>query len=291
MEDESFVSIMNMPEDAGITTFFWGLYQNREYTDVEFDLLGPEGPVNFEAHKIVLSIWSPYFSDHFYTGNEMRKRNTSTTLQFSDVNPEAFEAMLRFMYGNMPELQSDKKACELYKIATRFQVASLKDSCRGYVNDVHIEPSNVFDILDASEYMENRGRIDTCLNMLQENTAEVMEAFKFSGISVSMLHTLLDLPSLSLPGEFELLTWVFAWGKNNAENHKSVSTRKALEPFMKKLNFLALTDAEFTNILLTHESFFTKDEIITIFMNIAKRGSKQMPEWYNESGPIREYGR
>ena len=85
---------MSLPVDMGFATFFKYLYEQRLNTDVDFDLLGPDGHVTFSAHKMILSLWSPYFADKFYH-EKKNVNNVVNILQYTNVNPEAFEAMLR----------------------------------------------------------------------------------------------------------------------------------------------------------------------------------------------------
>lgn len=196
------------------------------------------------------------------------------------------------MYGCHPYLQDHRKACELYKCASNFQVNSLQKYCRQFINELEVTTSNVFDILDASNYMGNKSRIDVCLKLIQEKTKEVMETFDLSGISSSTLETFLNLPKMSLSGEYELLQWVYSWAKKKYEESNRYSNiRKVLEPFLPKLHFLALSNKEFTKLLLEWPNFFSNCEIISIFMNIGVRGSKEMPDWYDENIPFRIYNK
>lgn len=194
------------------------------------------------------------------------------------------------MYGCSPCLQDHKKACELYKCASKFKVNSLQKFCRQFINELEVTPSNVFDILDASNYMGNQSRTDVCLKLIQEKTKEVMEIFDLSGISSCMLNFFLDLPKMSLSGEHELLVWVYTWAKNKCEESNQYSNvREVLEPFLPKLHFLALSNEEFTKLCVEWPNFFNDREIISIFMNIGIRGSKKMPDWYDENIPFRIY--
>lgn len=79
----------------GFATFFKRLYDLRCNTDVDFDLLGPEGLVIVSAHKMILSLWSPCFPDKFYHGKNEKMGNATNILQYIDVNAETFEAMLK----------------------------------------------------------------------------------------------------------------------------------------------------------------------------------------------------
>ena len=194
------------------------------------------------------------------------------------------------MYGCTPYLQDSKKACELYKVAIKFEVNSLQKTCRQFLNELKVEPSNVFEILDASKYMGNKSRTDVCLKLIQEHTKEVMEAYDLPGTSSSMIEIYLDLPKMSLSSEYEFLEWVFSWAKMKCEESNQYSNvREVLEQFLPKLNFLALSNKDFATLCSQWPNFFTDDEIISIFMNIGVHGSKKMPDWFDEKVPVRIY--
>lgn len=61
------------------------------FTDVHFTVINGQNEASFSAHKMVLAIWSSYFAEEFYGSSE----KVNNLIKLLDVNPEAFEVMLK----------------------------------------------------------------------------------------------------------------------------------------------------------------------------------------------------
>ncbi|GFQ90306.1 TD and POZ domain-containing protein 3 [Trichonephila clavata] len=81
----------------------------------------------FPAHKNILSARSPVFKPMFT--NDMRERN-SECVNIEDLDDDTVQRMLLYMYtATVPDLQWDS-ACNLYAAADKYEILSLKISCR-----------------------------------------------------------------------------------------------------------------------------------------------------------------
>ncbi|KAG0515540.1 LOW QUALITY PROTEIN: hypothetical protein BDA96_10G287600 [Sorghum bicolor] len=83
------------------------LLESKKGADVTFLLASSAGGgERFPAHKTVLAARSRVFMAEFFGGMEER---TSRVVEVQDVDPAAFEAMLRFVYTDVapPELDDD----------------------------------------------------------------------------------------------------------------------------------------------------------------------------------------
>ncbi|KAK8956097.1 BTB/POZ domain-containing protein [Platanthera guangdongensis] len=80
-------------------------------------------------HKLILSIWSAPFAKMF-TGGMIESKSSNAT--FSDVSPEAFTAMLHFMYSGELDLEKDKRGSlliSLIMLADQFAISYLQREC------------------------------------------------------------------------------------------------------------------------------------------------------------------
>lgn len=109
------------------------LLEGQKGADVTF-LLAPGGE-RFPAHKSVLAARSRVFMAEFFGGMEER---TSRVVEVQDVEPVAFEAMLRFVYTDVapPELDDDDEPVasvtmtqHLLAAADRYGLDRLKVIC------------------------------------------------------------------------------------------------------------------------------------------------------------------
>lgn len=185
------------------------------------------------------------------------------------------------MYSSKPNIDTLKKACNVYEVAKKFGVRSLMTECYKTLNTVEIKPENVLDVLEASDLMQNDSTKDRCAKIIQERTKEVTESYQLPNISPSTMSVLIDSLNLSRGFKLELFLWIFAWAKNRfVEDHKCGSSRDALKDFLPKLPFLCLSNIEFAELNRSFDQVLEPDEVISIFMNIAIPGSKKMPSWF-----------
>lgn len=91
-----YESDSGVENDDGIAGNLYNMFKQGDHTEVQFAVSSGDGSeITFSAHKLILSLWSPYFEDMFSTSDT--KMDKSITIK--DVNPVAFEGMLRFMYA------------------------------------------------------------------------------------------------------------------------------------------------------------------------------------------------
>ena len=112
------------PEDC-ITRQLGNLFNTGRMSDVTF-VLGTE---NFKAHKNSLSARSQVFADMFENNEKVSSINP---LKIEDCEPEAFRAMLSFLYTDEME-ETEEMAKELLPLAIKYQIRLLQNKCQEIV--------------------------------------------------------------------------------------------------------------------------------------------------------------
>ena len=74
---------------------FYDLYKSGEYTDVTFIVSG----VQFHAHKIILAARCAYFKVLLYGRMKEASLGPKAEIPFNDTTPEAFAALLEYVYS------------------------------------------------------------------------------------------------------------------------------------------------------------------------------------------------
>ena len=101
------------------------LFNTGRMSDVTF-VLGTE---NFKAHKNILSARSQVFADMFENNEKVSSINP---LKIEDCEPEAFRAMLSFLYTDEME-ETEEMAKELLPLAIKYQIRLLQNKCQEIV--------------------------------------------------------------------------------------------------------------------------------------------------------------
>ncbi|XP_057318314.1 speckle-type POZ protein B-like [Microplitis mediator] len=97
------------------------LYDSKTNSDVILAV----GDKIFKAHKLILSARSPVFFAMFTHEMKEKKENTVT---ISDIDPEIFEKILKFIYtDNIDDLDADAEC--LLELADKYQLLELKRLC------------------------------------------------------------------------------------------------------------------------------------------------------------------
>ncbi|CAN8247514.1 unnamed protein product [Cochlearia groenlandica] len=104
------------------------LYSTGEYSDIKIYL--SDHGLTFQAHRVILSLWSVAFAKMFTNG---MSESHSQTIYLTDVSPEALKAMINFMYSGELNLEDTVNfgtdLIHLLFLADRFGVVPLHQEC------------------------------------------------------------------------------------------------------------------------------------------------------------------
>jgi speckle-type POZ protein len=111
-----------------LSTHFGGLFNNMQFSDVNFNVFGSE----FPAHKLILAARSEVFAAIFK--HPMREQSTNQ-IEIEDIKPEVFQEMLRFIYTGQVQFDklSEKMVVDLLVAADKYLLGQLKMQCENYL--------------------------------------------------------------------------------------------------------------------------------------------------------------
>ncbi|GFY69502.1 BTB domain-containing protein [Trichonephila inaurata madagascariensis] len=266
-----------------------GDWQDGVSTDISFAVKCGDGNIDFSAHKLILSIWSPVFADMCYHGNVGDKK----VIYIEDVSPTIFETMLKFMYSSISDRQCKDIPfmLKLYKAAITYEIEALKDMCCDIFVSSTPNKNNVFHLLDAGKLLKCESLIQRCCKILETQTAEVLTEQELYNVTPAMLKIILNLPRISFSSPFELVMWVVAWTKNEflKDKNDKKSFEDILKEFLPLLNLAELTGEEFGRVFSHHKDLMSVEDGFCIFMNITNKGSWPLPSWYPSEPKLRAF--
>lgn len=152
---------------------FYELYKSEKYTDVTLVCKDR----NFKVHKIILVSRSPVFRAMF----ELDMKESSTNIvDVYDIEPEAFEKFLEYMYtGNtnvtFTEVVSLLEACEKY------QLLDAKQLCLAVLK-ANISITKAVEILLMADKFKLVSLKRTLLKFINDNAAQVLESDGWSSM-------------------------------------------------------------------------------------------------------------
>ncbi|KAJ6414333.1 hypothetical protein OIU84_007031 [Salix udensis] len=188
-----------------------------DYSDINIYIEG-HGLVA-QLHKVILSLWSVPFSKMFTNG---MSESSSSEVFLSDVSPEAFKVMLKFLYSGVLSLEDSVEfgtlLLQVLLLADQFGVTHLYQECCKTLLECLSEDS-VCPILQAVS------SIPSC--KLIEETCERKFAMHFDYCTTSSLDFILldetnfsniiQHQDLTVTSEERVLNAIFLWGMRAKE--------------------------------------------------------------------------
>lgn len=113
--------------DKLMAEHLWQAAKEKIFTDIEFVVAGQV----FSAHKAIVAARSPVFGAMFQ--NDMIESRTNQVI-VQDMDAAVFESFLFFLYTG--KLQPSFHQEELFSVADRYQVDTLKRICQPPANDL-----------------------------------------------------------------------------------------------------------------------------------------------------------
>lgn len=83
-------------------------------------------PHNSQAHRLILAMNSAVLEEKLFDQNETA---SNSHLILADDSPEAFYAVLEYMYGGCPNLVSVPLALKVSDLAVKYQMEDLHSAC------------------------------------------------------------------------------------------------------------------------------------------------------------------
>ncbi|XP_026738544.1 uncharacterized protein LOC113501548 isoform X2 [Trichoplusia ni] len=184
------------------------LLQSGQWSDCTF-LVGAEPHrVAIAGHKLVLAMASPVFEAMFYGG--MAERNEP--IPILDVQPEAFRALLEYIYTDNINISSFDKACELCYGAKKYMLPHLVKECTRYLwSDLY--PRNACRAYEFARLFEENVLMDKCIQIISTNTKDVLNDSSFEDVELNTVITLFTLDHLNIDSELDLFEAAVRYAK------------------------------------------------------------------------------
>ena len=259
------------------------------WSDCEFMVgLAPTMKI-FHCHKLILAMASPVFEAMFFGGLAETRRE----IKIPDVQPEAFSALLSYIYTDKVQLSNFELVCDICYAANKYMLPDLVEECTQYLwRDV--SHKNACRALEFARLFEEPVLLEKALHVITHQTLDIVEESSWEEVDKTTLVTVLSKDYLAAP-ESILFDAMDRWAGRECDRRgvkkSGDNKRLVLTDAVYLIRYLSLSAAEFaagpaqSGILLQQESF-------SILMNISCPGSWELPEHMAKiAEPRREPGR
>ncbi|KMR04950.1 btb poz domain-containing protein 2-like protein [Lasius niger] len=256
------------------------LLETGQWSDCKFIVGQEPQQQTLNGHKLFLAMSSPVFEAMFFGG--MAEKNDPIPIK--DVQPEAFKALLEYIYTDKVELGSFELACELCYCAKKYMLPCLVEECTKYLWS-DLSPKKACRAYEFAQLFEEPVLMDKCLQIIRTKTDEVLKESSWEDVELGTLLKVLEQDDLQINSEIELFTGVERWAKAEC-SRKSLdptngkSLKSVIGNALSKIRFLSLIPQDFAEGP-GMSPLLTKDEAFAILMNILCTGNKTpMPEGF-----------
>lgn len=239
------------------------MYNNEVMADVHF-IVG-KGP-NFQripAHKFVLSIGSAVFDAMFNGG----MATTQNEIEIPDVEPSAFLSLLRFLYTDEVQIGPETVMTTLYA-AKKYAVPALERACVEFLKR-NLCSDNAFMLLTQARLFDEPQLAALCLETIDKNTNEALNAEGFTDIDLDTLCVVLERDTLGIR-ECKLFSAVCRWAGAEAQRQSlsvtSENQRAVLGRSLSLIRFPLMTVEEFA-VGAAQSGILTDREVVELFLH------------------------
>ncbi|XP_045470883.1 BTB/POZ domain-containing protein 6-B-like [Harmonia axyridis] len=230
-----------------------------------------------EGHKLFLAMSSPVFEAMFYGG--MAEKDPIAIL---DVQPDAFRALLEYIYTDTINLTSFDQACELCYGAKKYMLPHLVEECTKYLwSDLY--PKNACRAHEFAKLFEEPILMEKCLNIICNQTQEVLSESSFEEAELNTIITIFEQEELNIKSELELFSALQRYVARHNLTAETSSNHQTYRDALMKIRFLTLTPQQFAEgPAISH--LLTQAEKFSILMNICSpSAANPMPEGFSTS--------
>nr|AEE61716.1 unknown [Dendroctonus ponderosae] len=267
------------------------LLETGIWSDCRFIVGSEPNQQVLEGHKLFLAMSSPVFEAMFFGG--MAEKDPIAIL---DVQPDAFKALLEYIYTDKINLTSFDQACELCYGAKKYMLPHLLKECTTYLwSDLY--PKNACGAYEFAKLFEEPQLLTKCIRIIRDQTEEVLAETSFEDVELSTILTILDQDVLNVKSELDLFTAVCKYaakhnqtsgakvprlddGLGGASGERSNSNQPTIRTAIKKIRFLTLTPQQFAEGP-GKSSLLSEPDKFAILMNICSPSAgTSMPEGF-----------
>ncbi|XP_072022751.1 BTB/POZ domain-containing protein 2-like [Amphiura filiformis] len=239
------------------------MFNNEILSDVHFLVGKGMNTQRIPAHKFVLSVGSAVFDAMFNGG----MATTSNEVELPDVEPTAFLALLRFLYSDEVQIGPDIVMTTLYT-AKKYAVPALESACVEFLKK-NLCADNAFMLLTQARLFDEPQLANLCLETIDKNTTEALQAEGFTDIDLETLIVVLERDTLGIR-ESKLFNAVTRWAEQEARRQQlpptSENKRKALGRSLKLIRFPLMTVEEFASGA-AQSGILTDREVVSLFLH------------------------
>ncbi|GES93522.1 hypothetical protein GLOIN_2v1881255 [Rhizophagus clarus] len=234
------------------------LLDDDEYHDITVEVGEDPNVKIFRAHKSILCCRSPYLR-RALTSNKKNKDNALVHLKLSNMSPEIFQIILKYIYGGIfpSSGQDNSEIIKVILAADEFLLQELVDYLQKYLIENKSEwMEQHFELIHRTSFQSNSllQLQQFCTDFMVKSPEKVFKSLDFTSLPEKSLVQLIKRDDLQMK-EVEIWDHVFKWGlaqnSNLLPDPKSWSNddfekmKNTLQHCLSLIRFFSLSSKDF----------------------------------------------
>ncbi|GES93524.1 hypothetical protein GLOIN_2v1782772 [Rhizophagus clarus] len=192
------------------------LLEDNEYYDITLEVGEDPNVKILRAHKNILCYRSPYLRRALLTSNKNNKDNVLNHIKLSNVSPEVFQIILKYIYGGILPLNEQNNS-EIFKIllaADELLLQELIDYLQTYLIENKSEwMEQHFELVHRTSFQSNSlvKLQQFCTDFMVKTPEKIFKSLDFTSLPEKSLVQLIKRDDLQMK-EIEIWEHVLKWG-------------------------------------------------------------------------------
>ncbi|EXX67296.1 hypothetical protein RirG_115700 [Rhizophagus irregularis DAOM 197198w] len=266
------------------------ILNDEEYYDITIEVGNDPYVKVFRAHMVILYYRSSYLRRILST-NKKKSDGTLSHIKLSNILPEIFQIILRYIYGGKLSL-NEYDTLDLIKVLVAASVLNLQELIT-YLQFYLIENKTNwmeqnFNLIYQTSF-ENDSFLELqkyCTDLISKGPDKIFNSLNFSSIPEKLLVTIIQSDNRQM-SEIQIWENVLKWGLaqnpdlpsdlTNFSKDDFKSLRNTLQQCIPFIKFYNLTSKEFLENVLPYEKLFPKNlykDLLKAFLSLSDPNSK-----------------
>ncbi|GBB91929.1 hypothetical protein RclHR1_01940006 [Rhizophagus clarus] len=277
------------------------LLENNEYYDITIEVGEDPNVKFFRAHMNILCARSPYLRRNL-AANKKNNDNVLTNIKLSNILPETFQIILRYIYGGILSLNG-QDASSILKIllaADELLLQELIDYLQNYLIENESQwMEQHFELIHRTSFQFTSLTViqQFCTNLMVKSPHKIFKSLDFTSLPEKSLVQLIKRDDLQMK-EIEVWEHVLKWGiaqnltlledHNTWSDNDFKTMENTLQYCIPFIRFFCLSSIEFSQKVRPYQKLFKRqlyEDLLSSYLepNIVSTENILLPRRVNDS--------
>ncbi|KAB7497218.1 hypothetical protein Anas_03592 [Armadillidium nasatum] len=246
-----------------------------QFADITIRVGEGKDTTTFKAHRLLLATASQPLNKLVTSNNNNGPSGDGVILHVTDIDPESFQHILKYIYTDDLEVCSVSESIALVKMGKKWDLPKLLERTVKYLDSFlnEYEPisedrkNELCDLVVLSEEQGLELINKKSWSVLMKHVNDVVPCQGFLNMTKDMIRKLLTHPDFKFKNQLVLFEAIRDWGMNQVlQQNLSVNSLQGLiGEFLQYVDFKAINDVDFLDTILPTD-VLGKGELIAFFM-------------------------